>query len=247
MSKASYSRKGLVSVVASASLVLTACAAGGSSEPQTVTVTEKETASASSSSLAESEAQSEPAVESSVVPAETSESQAGEVGQRLPTPPTLSTEMKRRMAFEKVLANPGIYPANPAAKYTPTGHYSYALVEATGDDQYDILLKIEGVEFSPVLLVTVDDNGEIVVSTDNLIMGADETEQNAYLVGSGAGKGIYQIDASEIGGESTATLYTPVGTKLEKVGSPQPFTYEEVGNGEYHNLLWRSTTSPDLL
>lgn len=128
--------------------------------------------------------------------------------------------------YRSILANPGEYPVNPAARYTPTGEYSYALVEANGGGNPELLLAVEGTEFNPVIVFTTDgaEDGTATASTENLIFGvASAGGARSRLESSAAGTGVYQVDSRSTSPTATSQKYTLDGTGLAKSGPSEDF------------------------
>ena len=140
--------------------------------------------------------------------------------------------------YREILANPGDHPVNPAARYSPTGQYSYALVEANSGGNPELLLAVEAEEFSPVIVFTTDgaEKGKATASTDNLIFGASSVGgARIRLESSASGTGIYQIDSQSTSPKATSQKYTLEGTKLVKSGSPEEM--DVMGQLPDHQLI----------
>lgn len=120
--------------------------------------------------------------------------------------------------FTTVLDNPPTMPEDRASRFHPTGTHSYALVEATGDGTPDLLLRINGEEFSRVLLYTLGDSGEPVASTDYLLDGAAGAGgSRARVLASASGAGVYEISHQSVHPEGTSRLYRLEGGSLRIV------------------------------
>lgn len=61
--------------------------------------------------------------------------------------------------FADVLAAPGSIPVNPSVTYQPTGSYSHAFADFTGDGRQDMLLRVDSQDLSPVIPIRADDGG----------------------------------------------------------------------------------------
>lgn len=101
--------------------------------------------------------------------------------------------------YATVFADPSAIPVNSAARYSPKGTYSYAFVEATGDDKPEMLLRVDSAEFSPVIVLTTDSKGAVVPSEEVLIAGAASVGgTRAAVAASASGNGVYQIDSRSL-------------------------------------------------
>lgn len=122
--------------------------------------------------------------------------------------------------YRKVLANPGRFKVNDAARYTPTGEYSYALVEANGDDTPELLLAVEGTEFCPVVIFTIGRDGKAVASSDNLMIGIASAGGDRFRIESSAsGKAIYQVDSNSGSDRATSRTFRLKGSNPEEAGT----------------------------
>lgn len=146
-------------------------------------------------------------------------------------------------AFQQVLAAPATHPVNSAAEYSPTGTYSYAIVEATSDSSPEMLLRVNSREFSPVLVFTSGDTpDELVRSTDVLIQGAAGVGgSRARLVASQSGAGIHQIDHHSLRPTGRSTLYSLQGTSLRQSSAPVEFTLE-TPLPDHQDIIWYEST-----
>lgn len=152
--------------------------------------------------------------------------------------------------YRGVLQNPPTHPEDRLSRFHPTGTWSYALVEATGDDRPDLLLKVDGREFSRIHLYTTGDNGELVRSAGYLIDGAaDAGGSRARVVASRSGAGVYQVDHMSMQREGTSTLYRLEGTSLVETGEPTVF--EALGAlgalPDHEAITWTPTTDESAL
>lgn len=117
--------------------------------------------------------------------------------------------------FAAVLDSPPTMPEDRTSRFHPTGTHSYAIVEATGDDTPDMLLRIDGTEFSRVLLYTLDSAGQPVASRDYLIDGAAGAGgSRARVLASDSGAGVYEISYQSINREGTSRLFRLEGRSL---------------------------------
>mgnify|MGYP000904268536 FL=1 len=145
-------------------------------------------------------------------------------------------------AYRGVLQNPPTYPEDRMSRFHPTGSWSYAIVEATGDHRPDMLLRIDGTEFSRVHLYSTDADGQLIRSTDYLVDGAAGAGgSRARLEASRLGAGVYQVDYVSTQREGTSTLYRLTGTSLVSVGEPTVF--EALGAlPDHQTITWLPST-----
>jgi len=145
-------------------------------------------------------------------------------------------------AYLRALQDPPVHAEDRGSRFHPTGTWSYAIVEATGDDRPDMLLRVDSREFARIHLYTTDADGQLLRSTDYLIDGAaGNGGSRVRLEGSRAGAGVYQIDYMSMQREGTSTLYRPEGTSLVKAGEPTVF--EALGAlPDHEELTWFPST-----
>lgn len=183
-----------------------------------------------------------------VAPEKTTDTAPEEATVEEPETTSAAAQIDYRAAYAEVLANPGAYPPNPAARYEPTGTYSYALVEATGDDIPDLLLRVDSKEFSPVLLLKVDSNGTVVASTDVVLDGAAGAGgSRSEVFGSREGSGIYEVSSQSLRPEGRGQRYLLEGTSLVRSGEPQTFNKANGTPADYFSPNWLDTTDPSGL
>lgn len=140
-----------------------------------------------------------------------------------PPPSSPAAQPTAREAFSRVLNNPGAYPPNPAAEYTPTGTYSYALVEATGDSTPELLLKIDSREYSPVLLFVVE-NGQAIPTAENIIAGhAASGGFYTKIAASRGGRGVYEVNQHSVNPDAQSQHYVLQGHSLVADGPADHF------------------------
>lgn len=124
--------------------------------------------------------------------------------------------------YRDALSNPGQFEVNDAARYTPDGSYSYAVVEATGDDSPDLLLRVNSAEFSPVILLT-SNGSQVVGSTEVLLDGAASDSTSISVHADRKGRGVFENTwkngdpTDESYTQGTSSLWALSGTQLEPV------------------------------
>ena len=152
-----------------------------------------------------------------------------------PTPPSRPSAAQ---VYSGVLNNPGAYPPNPAAIYTPTGTYSYALVEATGDDSPELLLKIDSTEYSPVLIFT-EVNGTPVASPENIIAGhAFSGGFYTKIAASREGRGVYEVNQHSVNTDAQSQRYELQGGSLVTAGPAVDFTKDRNVPPDHFDVTW---------
>lgn len=120
--------------------------------------------------------------------------------------------------FADVLANPASVPVNPGAQYEPTGTYSYAFTDFTGDGEQDMLLRVDSEEFSPVIPIRANGQGGYVASTQVLLDGATSQGARSTVLTSDGGDGVYEQATRRDGPGSTTTHWRMEGDTLAHVG-----------------------------
>lgn len=122
-------------------------------------------------------------------------------------------------AYRDVVANAAAYPVNPSAQYEPRGGYGYALVEATYDDVPELLVRVNGMEYSPVLIFSYDDAADEVIQTEEVLIdgAAGAGGGRSRVWASKDGSGIYQVDYHSIQPEQYSSKFEVYGESLGKV------------------------------
>ncbi|PAT10781.1 hypothetical protein CKJ80_05270 [Corynebacterium hadale] len=164
-----------------------------------------------------------------------------------PSPQNQEGEGDWMSEYEYVIAHPTEYTFETEALVEPTGSYSYALVEATGDDVPELLLKQDSSEFAPVLVFTIGDDGKAHPSTNVLIDGVRSAGgSRAAVVASATGEGLYQENHNGMRPEVDFQLYSVDGDTLTKVGAPEEAHIDAIPE-KYQQITWTSTTDPSAL
>lgn len=164
-----------------------------------------------------------------------------------PSPQNQEGEGDWMSEYEYVIAHPTEYTFETEALVEPTGSYSYALVEATGDDVPELLLKQDSSEFAAVLVFTIGDDGKAHPSTNVLIDGVRSAGgSRAAVVASATGEGLYQENHNGMRPEVDFQLYSIDGDTLTKVGAPEEAHIEAIPE-KYQQVTWTSTTDPSAL
>lgn len=164
-----------------------------------------------------------------------------------PSPQNQEGEGDWMSEYEYVIAHPTEYTFETEALVEPTGSYSYALVEATGDDVPELLLKQDSSEFAPVLVFTIGDDGKAHPSTNVLIDGVRSAGgSRAAVVASATGEGLYQENHNGMRPEVDFQLYSVDGDTLTKVGAPEEAHIDAIPD-KYQQVTWTSTTDPSAL
>lgn len=164
-----------------------------------------------------------------------------------PSPQNEEGEGDWMSEYEYVIAHPTEYTFETEALVEPTGSYSYALVEATGDDVPELLLQQDSSEFAPVLVFTIGDDGKAHPSTNVLIDGVRSAGgSRAAIFASATGEGLYQESHNGMRPEVDFQLYSVDGDTLTKVGAPEEAHIEAIPE-KYQEVTWTSTTDPSAL
>ncbi|PWI27388.1 FG-GAP repeat domain-containing protein [Pseudoglutamicibacter cumminsii] len=98
-------------------------------------------------------------------------------------------------AYDHVLDNPGDYKFNHPDPYMPSGSYTYALADITGDGRPELLLQPDVTDyFAPVTVFSKPAGEKLFNTRQVLIAGAASTGGSRYYIDvSGSGNGLYQI------------------------------------------------------
>lgn len=142
--------------------------------------------------------------------------------------------------YRHVIENPASYPVKGDAYFVARGDYSYALVEATGDDHPDLLLMVHGRESSPISVFTIQD--ESLVQADGvLIVGAPGGGGlRLRAKGSISGAGLYQIDHHSLSEDGQSTLFGFTDGQLSRAEEPSFFKLASPPS-DHHEIEWFDT------
>lgn len=97
--------------------------------------------------------------------------------------------------YEYVLDNPGDYKFNHPDPYMPSGSYTYALADITGDGIPELLLQPDVTDyFAPVTVFSKPEGKKLFNTREVLIAGAGSSGGGRYYIDvSGSRNGLYQI------------------------------------------------------
>ncbi|QMV84862.1 hypothetical protein HW450_11055 [Corynebacterium hindlerae] len=149
-------------------------------------------------------------------------------------------------AYTTVLNNPGAYEFNKTDRFEPTGTYSYAIAEVTGDDQPDLLLKADARDFwAPVTVFSKPKDGELFNTREVLIWGAGSAGGGrANIATSPLGNGLFQITGQSIQREWEAELFVVKDHQLVPGNGKATVPATNLYSGGYREVEW--TPSTDL-
>ncbi|WP_018296415.1 hypothetical protein [Corynebacterium lubricantis] len=164
-----------------------------------------------------------------------------------PAPEKAPETLNPEEIYAAVLSDPSAYPVNSSAEHEPDGTYSYAVVEATGDSSPELLIKVNGREFTPVMVFTIDQSsGELIHSPHVLIAGARSAGGGrADVAASRTGTGIHEMTWQSISPTGKDTLYELHGDQL--VPSTEDSYQIEAGHPDHAVLSWFDTNDPSHL
>ncbi|QTH59249.1 hypothetical protein J5O04_10635 [Corynebacterium hindlerae] len=149
-------------------------------------------------------------------------------------------------AYTTVLNNPGAYEFNKTDRFEPTGTYSYAIAEVTGDDQPDLLLKADARDYwAPVTVFSKPKDGELFNTREVLIWGAGSAGGGrANIATSPLGNGLFQITGQSIQREWEAELFVVKDHQLVPGNGKATVPATNLYSGGYREVEW--TPSSDL-
>lgn len=151
----------------------------------------------------------------------------------------------RGAAFAAILDSLGPYESSYKDRFEPDGTYSYAIVEASGDNEPDMVVKVNAPEFSRVYLATAPAGETPVLSTAYLVHGAASAGgSRSWVSGSRSGQGLWETSGQSVDPMSTSKLYAPEGTNLVPTGKE----IETRGMGEdQYEIAWIDSTDRSVL
>ncbi|PAT06900.1 hypothetical protein CKJ81_02925 [Corynebacterium hadale] len=149
--------------------------------------------------------------------------------------------------YENVIAHPDEYAFDTDALVEPTGKYSYALIEVTGDGTPELLLKKDSREFAPVLVFHLDEEGKARPSSPVLLDGVRSAGgSRAAVYASASQNGLYQEDHYSTQPDANFQLYSVDGETLTKSGEPEVARLDAIPD-KYREVDWTPTTDPSAL
>ena len=148
--------------------------------------------------------------------------------------------------YRRVIESPESFPVKGDADFVARGNYSYALIEATGDDHPELLLMVHARESLPISVFTIED--ESLVQADGvLIDGAPGGGGFRLRVkGSISGSGLYQIDHHSLSEDGQSTLFDFTDRQLLRVEEPSFFKLASPPS-DHHDIEWFDTEEPSVL
>lgn len=223
---------GAVAVAVVLNVTMTACSQGDRLE-------EPDLSDAEAVDFADADAEGS-ASDSAASSTKTSEKKSGKAGESGKSKDAWVEE------YKKVLANPGRFKVDDAARYTPTGDYSYALVEANGDGTPELLLAVEGTEFCPVIIFTIGRDGKAVASSDNLMIGIASAGGDRFRIESSeSGKAIYQVDSKAGSDRATSRTFRLKGSNPEEAGTESQDNNALLA--DHQRVVWTPSDNTDAL
>lgn len=148
--------------------------------------------------------------------------------------------------YRRVIESPESFPVKGDADFVARGNYSYALVEATGDDPPELLLMTDGMEFSPVSVFTTE--GDRLVQAEGVLIdgAAGAGGQRLRVKGSNSGVGLYQIDHHSLSEDGQSTLFGFTDGQLSRAEEPSFFKLASPPS-DHHDIEWFDTEDPSGL
>lgn len=142
--------------------------------------------------------------------------------------------------YRRVIESPESFPVKGDADFVARGNYSYALVEATGDDHPELLLMTDGMEFSPVSVFTTE--GDRLVQAEGVLIdgAAGAGGQRLRVKGSNSGAGLYQVDHHSMSVEGQSTLYGIEEGSISPFQEPETFLLANP-HPDHHEIEWFDT------
>lgn len=147
-------------------------------------------------------------------------------------------------AYANVLNQPDSYEFNRPVPFRPTGHYSYALADITGDELPELLLRADVThQFAPVTVFSKPEGGELFNTHDVLKTGTDSAAgTRAFIAASGSGNGLYQITAQDGDANYTVEHLILQDQKLIPGNDSNTRSVQDVYDEEHIRLPWFPTS-----
>lgn len=155
-----------------------------------------------------------------------------------------------RSVYEEVIAHPGDiefnYPNEDAGlsngtKSTPSG-FQYAIVEATGDDIPELLVRRGTLEPNPVAVFSTENDGQDLVTVKDVLVdgAASAGGYRASVMAAESGVGLIQVEGQSLSRSHDATEFTIDGTKLV-AGPKSSFDPSSAGPAGARAIEWTDT------
>ena len=172
------------------------------------------------------------------------------------TPAAADPIANARSVYEEVIAHPGDiefnYPNEDAGlihgtKSTPSG-FQYALVEATGDDIPELLVRRGTLEPNPVAVFSTANGGKDLVTVEDVLVdgAASAGGYRSSVMAAESGVGLFQIEGQSIKRSHDATEFTIDGTKLVS-GPESSFDVNSGGPEGAQAIEWTDTGDSSAL
>ena len=161
-----------------------------------------------------------------------------------------------RSVYEEVIAHPGDiefnYPNEDAGlsngtKSTPSG-FQYAIVEATGDDIPELLVRRGTLETNPVAVFSTENDGQDLVTVKDVLVdgAASAGGYRASVMAAESGVGLIQVEGQSLSRSHDATEFTIDGTKLV-AGPKSSFDPSSAGPAGARAIEWTDTGDTSAL
>ena len=172
------------------------------------------------------------------------------------TPAAADPIANARSVYEEVIAHPGDiefnYPNEDAGlihgtKSTPSG-FQYALVEATGDDIPELLVRRGTLEPNPVAVFSTENDGQDLVTVKDVLVdgAASAGGYRASVMAAESGVGLIQVEGQSLSRSHDATEFTIDGTKLV-AGPKSSFDPSSAGPAGARAIEWTDTGDTSAL
>lgn len=189
----------------------------------------------------------------SAIPSESASETAGSSASESPEPSEKATEKPAEKpaekspysdladAYEHVLDNPRDYRFNHPDPYMPSGSYSYALADVTGDGLPELLLQPDVTDyFAPVTVFSKPAGEKLFNTREVLIAGAASAGGSRYYIDvSGSGNGLYQISGLSTQPMHEVQHFVVRGNKLVPGKPTTERRIDEIEDGEHVLPDWR--------
>lgn len=151
--------------------------------------------------------------------------------------------------YGEVLDDPTKYPYKPVEGFEPDGDYSYALVEATGDDFPELLLKHNRKSSWEIVTVFSQAPGkELIASRESLGYGAASAGGGRYdVLASATGDRLYYASRQSVSPTASIQGYVIKDGDLVKDGPENTAMALSKYDNEHLQVTWQPSTDRSLL
>ncbi|MEJ5998416.1 hypothetical protein [Corynebacterium sp. H130] len=142
--------------------------------------------------------------------------------------------------YSKVLDNPGAYEFNKTDHFTPSGTYSYAIAEVTGDDRPELLVRADVKDYwAPVTVFSKPAGGELFNTKSVVIEGAASAGGGrGQILESKSGTGLYEAAWQSVSPTASVRKFEIRDKELVATGQEEQLPSTNLEDAEHKPIEW---------